>query len=97
MTPLEKSEDTCPVLILYDNWLEAFWALPVSNKGLVKYVVDWCVNILDQAGYCGERIALKSDDGISMVSLKKAVAAIREGRHPCLNPQFENRRPTRSR
>ena len=84
MTPLEKSEGTCPVLIMYDNLLEAFWALPVSSKGVVKYAVDWCVNASEQAGYFSERLILKSDDDVSIVALKKAVAASRKGEIPLI-------------
>ena len=77
MTPLEKTEDTCPMLVLYGNWLEACRALPVSNKGLVRYVIDWCVGILVEAGYRGKGLLyLESDDEPSIVALKKG-----SGRH----------------
>ena len=84
MTPLQKSEDVCAVLVMYDNWLEAFRALPVRNKGLVKYVVDWSMDTLDEAGYRGERITLKSENEPAIVSLKKAVAAARKGDTPLI-------------
>ena len=85
VTPLEKTEDMCAALVMYDNWMEALWALPVKNKGLVKHVVDWCVDTLGEAGYRGERITLNSDDGPAMVALKKAVAATRKGGTPLID------------
>ena len=33
MTPMEKTQHTCPVLVVFDADLEAIWALPVETKG----------------------------------------------------------------
>ena len=52
MTPLGQSGDTCPMLLMYDNCLEAYRAVRVSNKCLDNSLVERCVSTLDQAGYC---------------------------------------------
>ena len=44
----EKTEDSCPVLVLYDDGLEAIGALPVTSTGVSEVVVDWCVAKLDR-------------------------------------------------
>ena len=61
LVPMERSQHVCPVLVVYDGDLEAIWALPVVAKGPTKVAVDWLVSRLDEAGYRGQRITLKSD------------------------------------
>ena len=39
MSPEEIEKDTCPILILYDDNLDAIWALPVQAKGAIQFVV----------------------------------------------------------
>ena len=50
LTATERTEDCCPVLVLYDDDLEAIYALPVESKSLSKQVVDWCVAKIDEGG-----------------------------------------------
>ena len=40
----------CPVLVMYDDVLEAIWVLLVDAKGPSRAVVDWCFGKLDDAG-----------------------------------------------
>ena len=77
LIPEEKEDGICPVLIMYDNIKEAFWALAVEEKGVSEIVVNWARDRLDDAGYRGVQITLKSDQVDSIVALKKAVAAKR--------------------
>ena len=51
----------------------------MDRKGPVDWVVRWIVNKLDEVGYRGEAITLKSDQERSIVALKTAVAASRLG------------------
>lgn len=76
---MEKSQHTCPVLVVYDLELEAIWALPVESNGPTKVAVDWVVGKLIEAGYHGQRITLQSDGESSVLAMKNAVAAGRTG------------------
>ena len=79
MTPEEKQEDMQPVLVVYDDDKRSFWALGVEHKGADEAVVKYVAGILDQSGYRGQRITMKTDQEPSIVNLKKAVAAERVG------------------
>ena len=57
----ESKEGTPPVLIVWDDGHRAMWALPVSSKGPVEYVVSWLVKKLESAGYSGVKLTMKSD------------------------------------
>ena len=84
MGSAERSDSCCPVLIMFDNVLETIWALPVTAKGPSKAVVDWCVCKLDEAGYRGRPITLKSDGDAAVTSLRKAIAVARVGASPLI-------------
>ena len=79
MTEEEKDEDICPTLIVYDDKAMSIWALPVENKGPVDYVVKWFVGKLEESGYGGEKVAIKSDQEVAILALKRAVIAARQG------------------
>ena len=81
----EKSDFCCPILVVYDNVLEAIWALPVQAKGQSKQTVDWIVNKLDEAGYRAQQVTLKSDGEPAITALRKAVAAARIGVTPLID------------
>ena len=77
----EEDEDpSLPgVLIIWDDNYECLWALPVESKGPVDWVVKWIVDKLDEIGYRGVAITLKSDQEPAIIALKRAVAAKRSG------------------
>lgn len=79
ISPEERKEATVPVLVVWDDNLEAMWALPVAQKGPVQYAVNWFVQKLDEAGYRGVRLSLKTEQELAILNLKKAVAAARIG------------------
>ena len=79
MSPEEAEQDTTPILIMYDDNLEAIWAILVQAKGAVPFVVSWCVETLDVAGYSNTEITIKSDQEPAILSLKAAIAANRAG------------------
>ena len=80
---MQGEEDEDPnlpgVLIMWDDNHECLWALPVDKKGPVDWIVRWIVDKLDEIGYRGQAITLKSDQERSIVALKTAVAAGRVG------------------
>ena len=79
MGPEDKEEEMMPVLVMHDNKNQSIKALPVQEKGATEITVKWCVSTLEEAGYAGQKVVLKSDQEASIVALKKAIAATREG------------------
>ena len=69
-----------PSLVIYDDSKDAFWAMGVRTKAVTKQLVKHFKDILDQSGYEGETITMKSDQEPSIVSLKRAVSAARQAR-----------------
>ena len=76
----EDDDPSLPgVLIIWDDNHECLWALPVEKKGPVEWVVKWIVEKLDNVGYRGEHVTVKSDQEPAIMALKTAVAAKRVG------------------
>ena len=79
LTPEEKEEDMQPSLVMFDDDKESFWAIGVETKGPSEAVVKYVKGILDQSGYEGQKISFKTDQEVSILALKKAIAALRVG------------------
>ena len=78
VVPLERTADTCPVLVVYGNFSKSFLCVTGwRKKGAVKFVGDWMVEKMDEARCRGQRITLESDGEASILALEKAVAAAR--------------------
>ena len=75
----EAEEDMQPSLVIYDDHASAFWALGVRNKTVTEQVVKYFKDILDESGYEGEKITMKTDQEPAMLALKRAVATARSG------------------
>jgi hypothetical protein len=68
----EDDDPSLPgVLIIWDDSHECLWALPVEKKGPVDWVVKWIVEKLDNVGYRGEHITLKSDQEPAILALRR--------------------------
>ena len=67
------------ILIIWDDNHECLRALLVDSKGPVEWVVNWIVDELDNVGYRGEAIAIKTDQEPAIMALMAAVAAKRVG------------------
>ena len=65
--------------IRYDSEKKAFYALGVEQKGVTQSIVKWCVDKMDECGYLGEKITVKSYQEESIMALKKAISAARIG------------------
>jgi hypothetical protein len=76
----EDVEQDPKVLILHDDRLGAIWALCVKAKGPSPEVVTWVMNKLEEAGYRGVELSLKTDQEESIMALKRAIAARRHTR-----------------
>ena len=79
MTPEEAEETMQPTLVVYDDDKKAMWALAVEQKGVTEGIVKYLVGVLDQSGYQGQKITIKSHQEPSILALKKAVSAERVG------------------
>ena len=79
MAPEEREEGTIPILAVYDNNTMGIWTLPVAAKGTDEEAVRWLVGVIEDMGYAGERIVLKSDQEPSILALKRAVVVTRDG------------------
>ena len=75
----EEEEGLTGVLILWDDNRECLWALPVDKKGAMDWVARWVVEKLDNVGYRGEQLTLKSEQEPAITALKMAIAATRVG------------------
>ena len=79
MTAEEAEEEMQPTLVIFDDDKESFWALGVEQKGVTEGIVKYVAGILDQSGYQGQKLTMKSDQEPSILALKRAVAAERVG------------------
>ena len=73
------------VLIGCDHRSKTIWAMAVDIEGPTQSAVKWLVGKIDQAGCCGVKIVLKSDQEESMVALKKTAAVMRQA--PTVNTE----------
>ena len=74
----EATEGVPPILIAWDGGHRALWALPVDHKGADDYVVNWLVKKIEEAGYGGVPITIKTDQEPAIMALKRAVAIRRQ-------------------
>ena len=79
MTAEDAGEEMQPTLVVFDDDKESFWALGVEQRGATEGIVKYVAGILDQSGYQGQKLTMKSDQEPSILALKKAVAAERFG------------------
>ena len=75
----QAEEDMQPSLIMYDDDKGACWAAGVRAKGVREAVVKYVKGILEHSEYEGEKLTFKTDQGPSIVALKRGVAAARTG------------------
>ena len=59
------------ILITYDTNRRSIWTLSVDNKGATPASVKWTTDKLDEAGYSGVGVTLKSDQEPAILDLKK--------------------------
>ena len=80
LTSEGEADEDPKILIMHDDKLETLWALGVQQKGVTIEVVTWIMQKLEEAGYKGVDLTLKTDQEESIMALKRAVAARREAR-----------------
>ena len=84
MTSEEAEQDMRAILVMFDHSKQGLWALPVIRKGPQEEVVKWIANKLEESGYAGVQVTLKSDQEPAMISLKQAVAVKRKAETPLI-------------
>ena len=55
------------------------WAIGIKSKAVTQSIAKCYKDLLDQSGYEGEKITMRSDREPSILALKRAVAAARSG------------------
>lgn len=78
-TPEDESAGSIPTLVMYDNKHGNIWPLRVKRKGVCQENVKWATGKLEEAGFHGQKLALKTDGEEAIMAFKKAVAAGRVG------------------
>ena len=84
MSPEDIEEDMHAILICYDHSKMGMWAIAVDRKGADENIVKWVVDKMDECGYSGVTVTLKSDQEPAMMSLKKAIAVRRKAETPLI-------------
>lgn len=65
-------------LIMYDSNTEALFALPTGTKEAKEWVIVCIKNLIDQLGYSGVRIGMKSDNAKELLAIRRGVSQLRE-------------------
>ena len=73
-TPEEFEEEMDAILVGYDSETMGLWTMAVDAKGPTPSSTEWLSNKIEEAGYNGVSITLKSDQEESIKALKKAVS-----------------------
>ena len=77
--PDDEEEGMQPCLVVYDDDKNAFWDVGIKSKAVTHSLVKCYKDLLDQSGYEGVKITMKSDQEPNILALKRAVAAARTG------------------
>ena len=77
MTLMRRRRMEAPSLVLFDSETEAVHAIAVADKACKPWIVEYVCNVLNELGYSGIKVALKSDAAPELRELKKLVAAKR--------------------
>ena len=93
MTSDDVEEDMRAILVCYDHGKKGLWAIPVERKGPQEVVVKWFVEKLDESGYAGVPVTLKSDQEPAMLSLKQAIAIRRRAETPPIESSVRESKP----
>ena len=78
MIPEEEDEGMDAVLILYDSNRKGIWTMSVDKKGATPSSVKWVTDKLEEIGYSGSEVTLKSDQEPAILDLKREVGIKRQ-------------------
>ena len=71
MVPEESEEEMDAILIAYDNRKMGLWEMTADAKGPTPQAVGWPSGKIEESGYNGVKIAMKSDQDNSLKPLNK--------------------------
>jgi hypothetical protein len=74
----EDDAGLSPVLIGHDRTSEALWAMVAEAKGVIDSPLKGAKERIDESGYIGTRVVLKSDQEDPIKALKRAIAVKRQ-------------------
>ena len=77
MVPEEAEEGMDAILVGYDDKKKGLWAMSVESKGPTESSIEWLSSKIENSGYNGVGVTLKSDQGADIMQLKKAVSVKR--------------------
>ena len=75
MVPEEAEEDMDAVLIVYDANRRNMWTMVTDSKGPTATSVKWVIDRLNDAGYAGVELTLKTDQEPAILELKSKSAS----------------------
>lgn len=78
ITAEDVGEDTCPVLVGYDNDSHDVWPPVVNAKAATKPPVQWVKGKIDDSVCSGTPVSIRSDQEEAIMALKRAVAIYRQ-------------------
>ena len=78
MVPEEIDDTMDAVLLMYDANRRGIWTMSVDKKGPTPAAVKWVTDKLDEVGYAGKEITLKSDQEPAILDLKRDIAIKRQ-------------------
>ena len=84
MVPEEIDETMDAVLLVYDANRKNMWTMAVDGKGATPASVKWVSDKLEEVGYAGVEVTLKSDQEPAMLSLKQVIAIRRKAETPMI-------------
>ena len=88
----EGTADERPVLIMVDSKSSSMYALPTERKGVVPWVLKWIIEKMNDMGYAGVKLTVKSDGEPAIVALVEALAVARKAETvPIRSPARESR------
>ena len=71
---LEEKDGTMDaVLLVYDANRKNMWTMSVDGKGATPASVKWVSDKLDEVGYAGVEVTLKSDQEAAILDLKSEI------------------------
>ena len=74
----EDDAGLSPVLVGHSCTTESLWAMVAEAKGATESSLKWAKERIDESGYLGTRVVLKSDQEESIKALKRAIVVKRQ-------------------
>ena len=87
----EEAAAANPVLVAYDGYSGAMFAVAVASKECEDWLADYIKAILDELGYGGCRVAIKCDNARELLSYGMPLPCVDP--HPLFPYQYQLKNP----